>query len=82
MKSDLMIPNELTVTDLAAANTAGRAWMGEVNTVEHSQIVAVPAERLDTERPLLGPLPSNRKRVPSWPPLGTSTGPSTSRAFV
>ena len=58
-----MIPNELTVTDLAAANTAGRAWMGEVNTVEHSQIVAVPTDRLDTERPLLGPLPSLRAQI-------------------
>lgn len=30
-KSDLMIPAELTVDDLAAANTAGRVWMAEVN---------------------------------------------------
>ena len=31
VKSDLMIPAELTVTDLAAANTAGRLWCVEVN---------------------------------------------------
>ena len=63
VKSDLMIPNELTVADLAGANTAGRAWMVEVNTVEHSQIVAVPADRLETERALLAALPSLRAQI-------------------
>ncbi len=49
-KSDLMIPAELTVDDLAAANMAGRAWMAEVNAAVHSEIAAVPAERVVTER--------------------------------
>lgn len=63
VKSDLMIPAELTVADLAAANTAGRQWCVEVNAAVHSEIVAVPAERLVTERELLGPLPSLRPRI-------------------
>ena len=62
-KTDLMIPAELNVADLAAANTAGRAWCIEVNTATHSEIAAVPAERLGAERPLLGPLPSLRAQI-------------------
>lgn len=63
VKSDLMIPAELTVADLATANTAGRVWMVEVNAAVHSEIAAVPAERLVNERELLGPLPSLRARI-------------------
>lgn len=63
VKSDLMIPAELTVGDLAAANMAAREWCVEVNAATHSEIVAVPAERLVTERPLLGPLPSLRAQI-------------------
>lgn len=63
VKSDLMIPAELTVTDLAAANAAGRSWCVEVNAAVHSEIAAVPAERLLTESPLLGPLPSLRAQI-------------------
>jgi hypothetical protein len=63
VKSDLMIPAELTVADLGAANAAGVIWRDEVNTAVHSEIVAVPAERLLTERDLLGPLPSLRAQI-------------------
>ena len=63
VKSDLMIPAELTVSDLAAANTAGRSWCVEVNAAVHSEIVAVPAERLLSEGPLLGLLPSLRAQI-------------------
>jgi hypothetical protein len=63
VKSDLMIPAELTVTDLRAANTAGVAWCAEVNGVAHSEICAVPAERLAVERDLLRLLPSLRPRI-------------------
>jgi hypothetical protein len=63
VKSDLMIPAELTVGDLAAANAAGVGWCAEVNAAQHSEIAAVPAERLVTERELLGALPSLRARV-------------------
>jgi hypothetical protein len=63
-KRDLIIPIEPTVDDLAAANAAAARWCAEVNTVVHTEICAVPAERLETERPLLGALPSLR------PPLG------------
>jgi len=62
-KTDLMIPAELTVGDLAAANTAGRAWCVEVNAAVHSEIAAVPAERLVSECQLLGPLPSLRAQI-------------------
>lgn len=41
VKSDLMIPAELTVTDLAAANAARGQWCVEVNSAVHSEIVAV-----------------------------------------
>lgn len=63
VKSDLMIPAGLAVSDLKAANEAGRAWCAEVNANEHADIVAVPDERLETERPLLGSLPSLRARI-------------------
>jgi len=63
VKSDLMIPAELTAGDLGAANTAGREWCVEVNAVVHSEIVAVPAERLVSEAELLGPLPSLRAQI-------------------
>jgi hypothetical protein len=49
--------------DLAAANVAATAWMAEVNTAVHSQIAAVPAERLLAERDVLAPLPSMRLRL-------------------
>lgn len=63
VKTDLMIPAELTVSDLAAANAAGRSWCVEVNGVVHSEIAAVPAERLVSERQLLGPMPSLRAQI-------------------
>lgn len=63
VKSDLMIPAELTVTDLSAANRAGREWCVEVNDAVHSEIAAVPAERLVTEAVLLRPLPSLRAQI-------------------
>ena len=63
VKSDLMIPEELSVDDLARANTLGAAWCTEVNGVLHSDIAAVPAERLEVERALLGVLPQLRARI-------------------
>ncbi len=70
-KTDLMIPlladGEAPVADLAAANAAAAAWCAEVNGALHSEIAAVPAQRLAVERELLGPLPSLR------PALGRMT---------
>jgi transposase len=63
VKSDLMIPAELSVTDLAGANAKGVAWCAEVNAQVHTEIAAVPADRLVTERELLGDLPSLRARI-------------------
>jgi len=62
-KRDLMVPAELSVTDLPAANTAAARWCAEVNAVVHSEICAVPAGRLESERALLGPLPSLRPEI-------------------
>jgi Integrase core domain len=66
-KTDLMIPgiggSGDSFTDIAAANDAATAWCVEVNAVEHSQICAVPAQRLLVERELLAPLPSLRAGV-------------------
>jgi transposase len=49
--------------DLTVANTTATAWCAEVNGRLHSEIVAVPDERLTTERTLLGPLPSLRPTI-------------------
>jgi transposase len=46
--------------DLDAANAAAIGWCAEVNAAVHSEIAAVPAERLARERALLRPLPSLR----------------------
>jgi transposase len=61
-KRDLMIP-QAPFGDLAAANAAAAAWCAEVNAAVHSEICAVPAERLVTERELLAPLPSLRPSI-------------------
>ena len=63
VKSDLMIPEELSVSDLKGANAKGAAWCVEVNAQMHSEICAIPGERLSLERPLLGALPSLRARI-------------------
>jgi transposase len=62
-KSDLIVPISPDVERLEVANAAARGWCGEVNGRLHSEICAVPAGRLDQERPLLGPLPSLRPRI-------------------
>jgi Integrase core domain len=62
-KRDLVVPAEPQVTDLAAANQTAAAWCAEVNAAIHSEICAVPAERLDAERDLLGVLPSLRPQI-------------------
>ncbi len=61
-KRDLMVP-QAPFGDLAAANEAARAWCLEVNAATHSELCAVPAERLVVERELLGPLPSLRVSI-------------------
>jgi transposase len=61
-KTDLMVPHA-PFDDLAAANTAAAAWCLEVNGVVHSEICAVPAERLVIERELLAGLPSLRANI-------------------
>ena len=63
VKSDLMIPEELSVADLAGANDKGLAWCDEVNAVVHSEICAVPAERLVKELRADGALPSLRAQI-------------------
>ena len=65
-KRDLMIPMGIiagditpSATDLDVANVGAAAWCTEVNAKVHSEIAAVPSERLaNSERSLLGPLPS------------------------
>jgi hypothetical protein len=69
-KDDLLIP--LSIDDepwkgegsgLARANARAASWCTEVNTRQHSEICAVPADRLETERPVLGALPSMRLQI-------------------
>ena len=62
-KSDLVIPAEVSVGDLVAANVGAVFWCAEVNATEHSEICAVPEVRLVTERRLLGALPSLRPSI-------------------
>ena len=61
-KSDLLVGLG-PFADLGAANTAAVAWCAEVNGRVHSEIVAVPDERLAVERTLLGALPSARPAI-------------------
>jgi hypothetical protein len=73
-KSDLLVP---LLTDAAAgervsvsaANTAARSWCVEVNAAVHSEIYAVPTERLEHERTLLAPMPSMVLRIGPAPVL-------------
>ena len=58
-KRDLVIP-DAPWPSLEAANEAARTWCAEVNGRVHSEIAAVPLERLAAERSLLRPLPSLR----------------------
>jgi transposase len=61
-KRDLMIP-QAPFAGLVPANAAAVAWCAEVNGTVHSETCAVPAQRLASERELLGPLPSLRPAI-------------------
>jgi hypothetical protein len=65
-KHDLMVPQQ-PFEDLATANQAAAVWCVEVNAAVHSEICAVPADRLITEQPLLRPLPSLRLELGAKP---------------
>ena len=55
VKSDLMIPEELSVADLAGANAKGLTWCDEVNAVMHSEICCHSRRApRDQERELMG----------------------------
>ncbi|BBX56891.1 hypothetical protein MSHO_22360 [Mycobacterium shottsii] len=49
--------------DIRAANAAAAAWCDEVNALAHSEIQAIPDERLVSERQVLQPLPSLRLQI-------------------
>jgi RNase P/RNase MRP subunit p29 len=59
-KNDVVVPDS---DDLTVINTAAAAWCVEVNSREHSEICAVPAERLVVERDVLRSLPMLRPRI-------------------
>jgi transposase len=61
-KRDLVVP-QAPFEDLTVANLAARQWCAEVNTVVHSEICAVPSERLVREREMMHPLPSLRPAI-------------------
>jgi hypothetical protein len=52
-----------TPVDIRAANIAATAWCAEVNAAIHTEIQAIPDERLIAERELLQPLPSLRLQI-------------------
>ncbi len=60
-KRDLPFPGQSD--DLAEWNQSAVAWCGEVNGREHSEICAIPNDRLENERGLLRGLPSVRPRI-------------------
>lgn len=65
-KRDVPIPDDGAdggEVDLAAWNRVAVDWCAEVNGVVHAETCAIPGERLEIERPLLGPLPSLRPRI-------------------
>jgi transposase len=73
-KADLMVPlatlGDGPVT-LEAANAAAIAWCAEVNAAVHSEIMAIPAERLETEGAVFTALPSLGLRIGPAPVLRT-----------
>ncbi len=58
-KRDLLVPHA-PFADLVAANQAAVIWREEVNGTMHSEIAAVPSQRLASEAELFAPLPSIR----------------------
>ena len=68
-QDDLAVPllTEAAVTGepltLRGANAAAVAWCAEVNAATHSEVCAIPEERLIVERELLQPLPSLRLQI-------------------
>jgi transposase len=85
-KHDLMVPLGVLGEqrpDLVAANAAAAAWCAEVNTVRHSEIAAVPAQRLAEGRDgLLAPLPSLRPAGVFGRAAGAAQGPTSRPASV
>ncbi len=73
VQTDLAVPllTEAAIAgrplDLRSANAAAGRWCAEVNAVVHSEICAVPDERLAIERELLRPLLSLRLQVGAPP---------------
>jgi len=65
-KTDLMVP-QAPLADLGAANSDATAWCAEVNAATHSEICAIPDQRLATERGLLADLPSLRADLGARP---------------
>ena len=59
-KSDLIVP---VGDDVTVVNAAAAGWCAEVNTVVHSEICAIPAERLVVEREVMRELPMLRPRI-------------------
>ncbi len=58
-QTDFVVPAGGWADDFEA-NAAAAGWCAEVNGQVHSEIAAVPFDRLNDERPLLHPLPSLR----------------------
>lgn len=57
------VPTPDVDADLAAWNVAAVEWCGERNGIEHSEICAIPTDRLAVEVELLRPLPALRPRI-------------------
>jgi transposase len=60
---DESVAGARVLADLTVANERAAAWCAQVNAAVHSEINAVPARRLASERGLLTPLPSLRPAI-------------------
>ena len=60
---DESVVTAMVLGDLPTANAHAAAWCEQVNANVHSETCAVPAQRLQSERELLTPLPSLRPSI-------------------
>ncbi len=60
---DESVVTAMVLADLPAANAHAAAWCEQVNANVHSETCAVPAQRLQSERELLTPLPALRPSI-------------------
>jgi len=79
-KTDLVIASCDDWTSLAQSNIGAREWCVEINGKTHSEISAVPADRLAEEVKVLRPLPSCARRSAAGSPARSTGSPRSGSA--